>query len=115
MRGSIDKGSLRHPKKTSFKVSHLNVCRLTINGVKKKKYIIFLNLESWETGWSQEIKVQWCRYIGVRARLCGITGSMRAKLMHQRRHWLINIFQICDILGKDGDKIFLQGIYASQT
>lgn len=45
MRGSIDKGSLRHPQKTSFKVSHLNVCRLTINGV-KKKYIIFLNLES---------------------------------------------------------------------
>lgn len=36
MRGSIDKGSLRHPKKkTSFKVSHLNVCRLTINAVKK--------------------------------------------------------------------------------
>lgn len=36
MRRSIDKGSLRHPQKTSFKVSHLNVCRLTINGVKKK-------------------------------------------------------------------------------
>lgn len=36
MRGSIDKSSLRHHKKTSFKVSHLNVCRLTINAVKKK-------------------------------------------------------------------------------
>lgn len=37
MRGSIDEGFTEaSPKKTSFKVSYLNVCRLTINGVKKK-------------------------------------------------------------------------------
>lgn len=41
MRGSIDKGLLRYFKKILFKVFYLNVCRLIINGVKKKIYNFF--------------------------------------------------------------------------